>query len=98
MYIGIEISHPVYAMLTVNLILPAALTIVDFLLLVAVPFDLWYHQNLFLNSLCSLFHTTSWTIISVLRYVLIEHREWLDKQWSVITKLTPIMIVSQFLR
>ena len=38
----------------------------------------------------------SWSIISVLRYIHIEHQDWLNQKWPDIVKLKPIVLSIQF--
>ena len=98
MYQGIEICHPIYALLFTNLVFPFVLTVVDISLYFASPFEVRYRQTLFVNSMCALFHTTCWSVISVLRYIHIEHEPWLQRHWPSISSLTPVALVSQFMR
>ena len=39
---------------------------------------------------------TSWSIISVLRYVYIEHKEWIERKWSGPKELRYIALFAQF--
>jgi hypothetical protein len=97
MYQGIEIKHPLFALLFSNLIFPNVATFLNFLVLAFFPFKNWVRMSMFSNFLSLLFHTTSWSIISVLRYIHIEHQDWLNDKWPDITKLQPVVLVIQFL-
>jgi hypothetical protein len=75
MYQGIEISHPVYALLFSNLVFPFVVTTLNLTFFLILPFNTWTRLSLYGNVLSIHFHMTSWSIISVLRYVYIEHKE-----------------------
>ncbi len=49
MYLGIQINHPIYALLFINLTFPAVATIMNFLALAFLPFRLWVRLSLFLD-------------------------------------------------
>jgi hypothetical protein len=78
MYQGIEISHPIYAVLFLNLFASLLTTMLDIL---AFFFVSTVHYILFLNvinSLSLLFHCTSWCVTSVLRYIYIIYGDWFN--------------------
>ncbi len=75
MYKGIEITHPIYALLISNLIFPFVGTALNLFLFAAIPFEDWTRLAMTVNVICTVFHITSWSTISVLRYVFIKHQE-----------------------
>jgi hypothetical protein len=93
MYKGIEIGHPIYALLISNLIVPFIGTVFNMLLFATIPFENWTRLVMFINFLCTLFHITSWSIISVLRYIFIKHKErtqllYFQNQWKPLYLIT----------
>jgi hypothetical protein len=95
MYCTIEISHPIYALLFINLIFPVVATVMSLMALAFLPFGQWVRLSLFFNCFSLLFHMTSWSVISVLRYIFIEHQEWLNNKWPDVAKLKPLTIFAQ---
>jgi len=96
MYQGIEISHPVYALLFSNLVFPFVVTTLNLTFFLILPFNTWTRLSLYGNVLSIHFHMTSWSIISVLRYVYIEHKEWIERKWSGPKELRYIALFAQF--
>jgi hypothetical protein len=74
MYRGIEIGHPIYALLFTNLMFPLVCIILNLIAMPFLPFEVWLRLTMLFNVVSTLFHMTSWTVISVLRYIFIEHR------------------------
>ena len=93
---GIEIDHPVFSLLFSNLIFPFAATFLNLTALFLVNFQSWIRLSLFTNYLSMLFHTTSWGVISILRYISIEHSGWINNKWPEIKKLKPLALAAQF--
>jgi hypothetical protein len=78
MYQGIEIAHPIYSVLFLNLIVPLFTTILD---LIAFFFISTYKYILFASTMCALslyFHCTSWCVTSTLRFVYIIYGDWFN--------------------
>lgn len=96
MYKRIEIDHPVFSLIYSNLIFPLTASIFNLTALVLVNFQLWIRLSLFTNYLSMLFHTTSWSVITFLRYISIEHNSWLNNKWPDIKKLKPLALTTQF--
>jgi hypothetical protein len=79
MYLGIEISHPVYGLLFSNLIVTTISSLINVLVF---PFIKTIQYNALVNgnnSACLNLHCSCWCILSVLRYLYIIHKQWLDK-------------------
>ena len=78
MYQGIEISHPLYAVLYLNMIVPLITSILD---IVVFFFVSTYNYILFSNimiALASVFHCSSWCVTSALRFVYIIYGNWFN--------------------
>ena len=93
MYLGIEISHPVYGVLFSNLIL----TIISSLINVLVfPFVKTINYNTLVNgnnSVCLFFQCSCWCVLSALRYLYIIHKTWIHKTFP---KTFPLFLLSLF--
>ena len=96
MYQGIEISHPIYSLLFSNLIVAFVATSVNLIVLIVFPFNVWIRFSLYGNVFSTHFHLTSWSIISVLRYFYIEHKEWIESKWPDPKQLRPIALAAVF--
>ena len=96
MHKGVEINHPVFSLLFSNLLFPLVATLINLAALPLVPFQSWIRLSLFTNYLSMLFHTTSWGVISALRYAFIEHNSWMNSKWPDIQKLKPLALATQF--
>ena len=76
MYHGIEIQHPLYTVLFVNLnvaCISSAVNIVGFTL---IPVHKYVVLSNLTNSQSLYFHCTSWCITSTIRYIYIFHEDW----------------------
>ena len=78
MYQGIEISHPLYAVLFQNLIVSLISTLLDIIVF-------WFISNYkyvifanILNVFSLFFHCTSWCVTSGLRFVYIIYGDWFN--------------------
>ncbi len=96
MYKGIEISHPIYALLFTNLTFALFATAINLFVLLAFPFHIWTRFSLYGNLFSLHFHVTSWSIISVLRYHYIEHKDWIERKWPDPKDLTSTALAAQF--
>ena len=79
MYLGIEISHPIYGLLFSNLIVTIASSLINVLVF---PFVKTINYNSLVNgnsSCCLIFHCSCWCVLSALRYLYIIHKPWIDK-------------------
>ena len=84
MYLGIEINHPIYCTLFLNLIVTLFSSIIDILIfpfvsVAEVKYSAMVNGN---GVVCLLFHCCSWSISSVLRYIYIIHPNWLHKKFQ----------------
>lgn len=77
LYQGTETQHPLYAVLFLNLVVLLLFTLADLALAPFLPLETmlkWVNLN---NGLSLFFHVTSWCLTSLIRYVYIEHEEWI---------------------
>ena len=77
MYQGIEIQHPLYSVLVLNLIVALGTTIVHLAGFALLPIEKFIILSNLLNSQSLYFYCTSWCVTSVIRYVYIFHEDWL---------------------
>jgi hypothetical protein len=92
MYRGIEIAHPLYAVLFLNLIVPlvsTTLNIAAFFFISTVRYIVF--SNI-INALSLFFHCTSWLVTSGLRFVYIIYGDWFNN-WIPSQKLQSISAV-----
>ena len=79
MYQGIEILHPLYAVLFADLVIPIIFTvasITSFPFISSIKFLVLSNSC---NTFCLYFHCTCWCVTSVIRYIYILHEHWLYK-------------------
>ena len=78
MYQGIEIGHPVYAVLFLNLIVPTISTLLDIAAFFFIStFNYVLFSNL-VNGFTVFFHCTSWCVTSMLRFIYIICGDWFN--------------------
>ena len=86
MYQGIEIAHPLYAVLFLNLIVPLISSILDISVFFFISTNKYIKFANVMNSISLFFHCTSWCVTSVLRFVYILYGDWLNN-WIPSQKL-----------
>ena len=79
MHQGIEIQHPLYAVLFLNLNLALASTVLNIIGFTFAPIQKFVMISNLFNSQSLYFHCTSWCVTSVIRYVYIFHEDALHK-------------------
>ena len=62
MYQGIEIAHPVYSFLFLNMCFNFAVTLLNLVSVIFVPLNVWVRGTIFTNFLGMLFHNTRYAI------------------------------------
>ena len=77
MYRGIEIQHPLYAILFLNLLIGLLLTLLDVIAFTVIPTERFIILSNSSSSLALLFHCTCWCLTSIIRYVYIIHENWI---------------------
>ncbi len=78
MYRGVEISHPLYAVLFLNLIIPLMTTILHVTVFFFISTARYVFISNPINCLSVFFHCTSWCVTSVLRFVYIIYGDCLN--------------------
>jgi len=78
MYQGIEIAHPLYAVLFLNLIIPLISTIFDIIVFFFISSVSYVKFSNAMNGLSLFFHCTSWCVTSLLRFVYIIYGDWFN--------------------
>ena len=97
MYNGIEISHPIYALLFANLCAAAASTLFNIVSFVFVEIELYVRISNASNGWYLVFHCFAWCGTSILRYIYILHSEWIDLKFPEQRKLSFIAILGVIL-
>jgi hypothetical protein len=96
-YKEIEISHPVYAIIFCNLItslLSSGLNSLIFPFISSFRYTSLVNGN---NIACLHFHFCCWCILSILRYMYIIKKDWLDENFSDPAKLLKISMFALFM-
>jgi hypothetical protein len=78
MYQGIEIAHPLYAVLFLNLIVSLISSTVDIFVFCFISTTSYVLFSNIMNGLSLFFHCTSWCVTSILRFVYIIHGDWFN--------------------
>jgi len=81
MFCGIEVGHPIYAVLFINLIVPLCATLAEILFFYIIEDSQFFLllQNFF-GSTCLIFHLYAWCVTSVMRYIYIVHENWIHSK------------------
>ena len=101
MYRGVEISHPLYAVLFLNLIIPLMTTVLHITIFFFISTSRYFLISNPINILSVFFHCTSWCVTSALRFVYIIYGDWFDTfipsqklQWiSAVTMTCALTII-----
>jgi hypothetical protein len=95
MYQGIEISHPLYAVLFLNLIAPLLTTMLDIIAFFFASTASYIILSNIMNTLSLLFHCTSWCVTSVLRFIYIIYGDWFNNLiWSQKLQCTAAVVMT----
>ena len=78
MYQGVEISHPLYAVLFLNLTVSLISTMLDIAVFFFISTATYVFFSNLMNNLSVFFHCTSWCMTSVLRFIYIIYGDWLN--------------------
>ena len=79
MYQGVEIQHPLYAILFADMIVPmisSLVNIVSFPFVPVLKYIVWSNLS---TVICLFFHCTCWCVTSAIRYIYIVHENWLQR-------------------
>ncbi len=86
MYRGIEIQHPLYAILFFNLIVPLITSSINIIVYGFSTLDQYIKVSNLTNALSVYFHGTCWLLSSFIRYLYIMHNDWLFSKFPDIRK------------
>ena len=79
MFQGIEIIHPLYTVLFLNLLVSLLSTVVNIAAFSFLSIEKYFMVTNVSNSQSIYFHCTSWCITSIIRYIYISHNDWIHK-------------------
>jgi hypothetical protein len=86
MYKGIEIQHPLYAILFFNLIIPLISTIINLTIFGFVSLENYVNVSNLTSAFSVYFHGICWMLSSVTRYLYIMHNDWLFSKFPDVKK------------
>jgi hypothetical protein len=86
MYRGIEIQHPLYAILFCNLIVPLVSTIINLTVFGFVSLEKYARLSNATNAFSVYFHGACWLLSSMIRYFYIMHNDWLFSKFPDVKK------------
>jgi hypothetical protein len=93
-YKGIEIRHPVYAVIFCDLIVALATSLTN---AVIFPFVSTYRYTSLSNGsnmFCLIFHSCCWCILSIQRYLYITKKAWLEQKFPDLGRLLKVSLLS----
>jgi hypothetical protein len=77
MYNGIEIQHPLYATVYLNLMVALLFTTIDLISLIFLSVDKFVTLSKQTGGFTVLFHCSTWCISSAICYIYIVHNDWI---------------------
>jgi len=93
-YRGIEIRHPVYAVLFCDLIVALTSSLIN---AVIFPFVSTYRYSSLANgsnAFCFIFHSCCWCILSIQRYLYVTKKTWLEQKFPDPSRLLKVSLLS----
>ena len=97
MFQGIEVCHPIYAVLFTNLVSALLSTILNLVLFTNLEIETYVRFANASNGWYLVFHCNAWCITSILRYLYILHSDWVDQNFPSQKKLAKLTVVITFL-
>ena len=79
-YRGVEISHPIYFILFVNLIIPLSVSVINIIAYQITSTKKYLMMASSLSGLCLAFHCNCWCVTSIIRYLYIVHENWIHNK------------------
>jgi hypothetical protein len=79
MYKGVEIQHPIYAVLFADMIVPIISSCINIISFPFTPVLMYVFSSNFSTVICLNFHCTCWCATSIIRYIYIVHENWLQR-------------------
>ncbi len=86
MYRGIEVQHPLYAILFLNLIVALLSTVINTSVCRFISLDQYFILSSVTNAFSVFFHVTCWLLSSLIRYLYIMHNDWLFSKFPNVKK------------
>ena len=86
MYRGIEVQHPLYAVLFSNLIVALLSSIINTTVFGFISLHQYIRVSNITNGFSVYFHGTCWLLSSLIRYVYIMHNDWLFSKFPDVKK------------
>jgi len=93
-YKGIEVGHPVYALIFCDILVTLASSLINGLVF---PFVKTYRYTSLANGnsiVCLFFHCCCWSVLSVLRYMYIINKTWLEQTFPEPSSLQNVSFFS----
>ena len=78
MYQGVEIKHPLYAVLFLNLIIPLCFTVIDMIGFVFLTSSKYITLSNTNSVFCIYLHCICWCLASIIRYIYIIYPDWIN--------------------
>ena len=97
MFQGIEVCHPIYAVLFTNLVSALLSTILNLVLFTNLEIETYVRFANASNGWYLVFHCNAWCITSILRYLYILHSDWVDTNFPSQKKLAKLTVAITFL-
>ena len=97
MYHGVEISHPLYSVLFLDLIFPLAASILNMLAYHMVPIEKYVMVANVMSAICIQIHCNCWCVTSIIRYFYIVHEKWIHDKVPNVRKQSLVAIIFTFL-
>ena len=97
MFHGIEVCHPIYAVLFTNLVSALLSTILNLVLFTNLEIETYVRFANASNGWYLVFHCNAWCITSILRYLYILHSDWVDTNFPSQKKLAKLTVAITFL-
>ena len=79
MYKGVEIQHPIYAVLFADMVVPILSSCINIITFPFTPVLIYFSSSNFSTVICLNFHSTCWCATSIFRYIYIIHENWLQR-------------------
>ena len=95
MYHGIEIQHPLYAILFVNLIVACATSVLDLLVFIFIRSERYLIFSNLMNNIGIMHHCSCWCVSSILRFIYIVYDDWFHSHISSIKLQCTLAIICE---
>jgi hypothetical protein len=86
MYKGIEIQHPLYAIIFFNLIVPLISTVINITVFGFVSLEIYLNVSSLTSAFSVYFHGMCWMLSSLIQYLYIMHNDWLFSKFPDVKK------------